>query len=52
MRGIEEACKSQLEEKQLLEVEIVAQSKEEDKREEILTSHFKERYEDLNKLEE
>jgi hypothetical protein len=48
---IDEACKSQLEEKQCLEAEILAQSKEAEKREESLTSHIKERYEDLNKLE-
>jgi hypothetical protein len=34
-----------------LEAEIVAQRKEEEKRENILTNHLKERFEDLNKLE-
>jgi hypothetical protein len=34
-----------------LEVEIVAQRKEVEKRENILTSHIKEIFEDLNKLE-
>jgi chromosome segregation ATPase len=40
-----------LEEKQFLEAEIVAQRKEVEKRENILTSHLQ-RSEDLNKLEE
>jgi hypothetical protein len=40
-----------LEEKQCLEAEIVSLRKEVEKREEILASHIKERYEDLNKIE-
>jgi hypothetical protein len=40
-----------LEENQYLEEEIVAQRKEAEKRENILTSHLKEIYEDLNKFE-
>jgi hypothetical protein len=39
-----------LEEKQCLETEIVSLRKEAKKREEILTSHVKEKFEDLNKL--
>jgi len=35
-----------------LEAGIVSQRKEEKKREEILTNHLKEIFEDLNKLEE
>jgi hypothetical protein len=46
-RRIDEACKSQLEENLFLEVEIVAQRKEADKRENILTMNLK----SLNKLE-
>jgi hypothetical protein len=34
-----------------LEVQILSQIKEVEKREEILKSHLKKRYEDLNKLE-
>jgi len=34
-----------------LEAKIIAKRKEAEKREEILTRHIKERYEDLNKLE-
>jgi hypothetical protein len=49
---INEACKSELEEKQFLEEKIVAQRKEAEKRHNILTSHIKERFEDLNKIEE
>jgi hypothetical protein len=48
---IEETYKSQMEEKKCLESEIVAQRKEVEKRENILTFHLKERSEDLNKLE-
>jgi hypothetical protein len=48
---IEETLKDQLKEKQCLEVEAVPQRKEEDKREESLTIHIKEIYEDLNNLE-
>jgi hypothetical protein len=40
-----------MEEEQCLEAEIVAQGKEEEKRENILTDHLKEIYEDLNHLE-
>jgi hypothetical protein len=43
-KRIGQACKSQLEEKQFLEEEIIAQRKEAEKRENILTSHIK----DLN----
>jgi chromosome segregation ATPase len=50
-RRIEETYKSQIEEKQCLEAEIVAQRKEAEKRENILTDHLKEIYEDLNQLE-
>jgi hypothetical protein len=39
-----------LEEKKFLEAEIVALRKEAEKRKNILTSHLKEIYEDLNKL--
>jgi uncharacterized protein involved in exopolysaccharide biosynthesis len=49
--GIKETHKRKLEENKFLEAEIVTKRKEEDKREDILTSHLKERYEDLNKLE-
>jgi hypothetical protein len=41
-----------LEEKHRLEVKIVSLRKEVKKREEILTIHLKEIYEDLNNLEE
>jgi len=41
-----------LEENQYLEEEIVTQRNEAEKRENILTSHLKEIYEDLNKFEE
>jgi hypothetical protein len=40
-----------LEEKQCLEAKIVSLRKEAKKREEILTSHIEERYEDLKNLE-
>ena len=40
-----------MEEKQCLEVEIVAQRKEAEKRDKILTDRLKERSEDLNQLE-
>jgi hypothetical protein len=53
---IEENLKNQLEEKyninEFLEGKIVSERKEEEKREEILTNHLKEIYEDLKKLEE
>ena len=48
-RRIEEACNSQSQEKHFLEAKIVAQRKKVEKREDILTSHLKERSEDLNK---
>jgi septal ring factor EnvC (AmiA/AmiB activator) len=41
-----------MEEKQCLEAEIVAQIKEAEKRDNILTDHLKEISEDLNHLEE
>jgi chromosome segregation ATPase len=50
-KRIDEACKIQLEEKQFLEAEVVAQRNEAKKRENILTSHLKERFEDLKKIE-
>jgi hypothetical protein len=40
-----------LKEKQCLEVEAVSQRQEVEKREEIFTSHLKEIFEDLNKIE-
>ena len=45
---IKEILKNQLEEKWYLEDKIVSLRKEEEKREEILTSHLKEISKDLN----
>jgi hypothetical protein len=50
-RRIEETHKRQLEENKFWKPKIVAQRKEADKREDILTIHLKERSEDLNKIE-
>jgi hypothetical protein len=49
---VEETLKNQLEEKECLESEIISLKREAKKKEETLTSHIKERYEDLNKIEE
>jgi hypothetical protein len=49
---IEENLKDNSKEKQCLEAKIVSQRKEAKKREEILTSHLKEIFEELIKFEE
>jgi hypothetical protein len=50
-KRVEETYKRQLEEKQCLKAKLLAQRKESKKTKQILTSHIKERSEDLKNLQ-